>query len=490
MADVQQKMARGIIWMVAARLMDRSIGVVSTLILARLLVPGDFGLVAMATAIGGVLDLLGAFSFELALIQNQRADRVEYDTVWTFNVLFGVFCTVALVALAWPAAAFYSEPRLAAVMCALALAYLIGGLSNVGVVNFRKDLNFRDEFRLLFLRRIVTFAATVGGALWFHSYWALVTGIIVGRIVGVIASFRMSDYRPKLSLSASRELFHFSKWLFLNNTFQFLQGNGCNFIIAKLYGATGVGIFSVAYEISNLPSTELVAPINRATFPGFSKMAEPALISASYLKLMGMIGLMILPVGVGIAAVADPLVRAVLGEKWLDAVPLIQLLAIYGAVTATQTNNSVVWMVMGRTREVTLMTAFFLLILGPGLYFFLGRYGVIGAGYAYLLAHIPTVPVAMRLTRGMLGFRWRDLWAVLWRPVLAVVLMYACVRGFDLHLAAHNPWVRLFVESAFGAVVYVATSLVLWLAAGRPQGAESFCLGKVSARLKLGGQHG
>ncbi|GAB3267138.1 lipopolysaccharide biosynthesis protein [Chitinimonas naiadis] len=485
MGDVQQKMARGIVWMVAARLMDRSIGVISTLILARLLVPGDFGLVAMATAIGGVLDLLGAFSFELALIQNQRAGRAEYDTVWTFNVLFGVFCGLALVGLAWPAAAFYHEPRLAAVMCALALAYLAGGLANVGVVNFRKELNFRDEFKLIFLRRVVTFVATIGGALWFQSYWALVAGIIVGRVVGVIASFQMSDYRPRLSLAAARELFHFSKWLFLNNTFQFLQTNGCNFIIAKLYGATGVGIFSVAYEISNLPSTELVAPINRATFPGFSKMENAEAISASYLQLMGMIGLLILPVGLGIAAVAGPLVEALLGAKWIDAVPLIQLLAIYGAITATQTNNSVVWMVMGRTREVTAMTALFLLILGPSLYFFLGRYGIIGAGYAYLISHAPTVPVAMQMTKRMLGFRWSALISVLWRPLVAVSAMYFCVRAFDMALPHYGAWGRLLIESALGALLYIGLALGLWQLAGKPAGAESFCLNKLMAHRLL-----
>src|SRR5665213_554253 len=125
MSSINQRMASGIVWMVAARLMDRSIGMVSTLILARLLVPGDFGLVAMATAIGGLLDLLGAFSFDLALIQNANAERRHYDTVWTFNAIFGVFCGLALVFLAIPAAMFYHEPRLTRVMYVLSISYFI-----------------------------------------------------------------------------------------------------------------------------------------------------------------------------------------------------------------------------------------------------------------------------------------------------------------------------------------------------------------------------
>src|SRR5687767_1543898 len=140
MATIQSKMTTGIAWMVTARLADRGIGLISTLILARLLVPDDFGLVAMATAIGGILDLLGAFSFDLALIQKKDAGKNHYDTVWTFTVLFGLVCAIALVGLAIPAAIFYREPRLEAVMYALAVLYLVGGFSNVGVVDFRKEL--------------------------------------------------------------------------------------------------------------------------------------------------------------------------------------------------------------------------------------------------------------------------------------------------------------------------------------------------------------
>src|SRR5437899_3290473 len=112
MTSINQKMARGIVWMVGARLMDRLIGVLSTLVLARLLVPDDFGLVAMATAILGILELLGAFNFDLALIQRNEPGREHYDTVWTFNVLFGLLCGAALVLLAIPASTFYREPRL------------------------------------------------------------------------------------------------------------------------------------------------------------------------------------------------------------------------------------------------------------------------------------------------------------------------------------------------------------------------------------------
>jgi len=481
MTAINQRMGVGIIWMITARLTDRAIGMVSTLLLARMLVPSDFGLVAMATAIGGMLDVFGAFSFDLALIQKRDADRSHYDTVWTLNVIFSVFCGIAMLALALPAARFYHEPRLSAVMCVLALIYGMNALNNVGVVNFRKELQFRQEFIFIFARRVVTFAITIGSAVMLHSYWALLMGMCVGRAVSVWMSYHMNAYRPRLSLAAWRELFHFSKWMLLNNGLGFLRHDGCTFFIGRSFGAAGLGVYSVSYEISNLPSTELVAPINRVTFSGFSQMADAQLIAASYFRLMGIITLLILPVGIGIAAVSEPLVRAMLGERWLDGVPLIAILAISGAINATQTNNSSVWLALGRPHEVAIVQTCYLAILFPALYFFMGHYGVVGAGYAYLTAQLVDVVLEMSATKRLLHFAWSEVARTVWRPIVGVAVMYLAVGRFDPLVAALAPLARLLLDSGAGALAYVATVVSLWWLSARPNSAERFCL----QRLKM-----
>src|SRR5262249_45457483 len=137
LATIVARMARGAAWMVAARFVDRSIGVVSTVVLARLLLPADFGLVAMAMSIIAALALLGAFNFDLALIQHPSSERRHFDTVWTLDLGVAVVSALTLLILAAPAASFYREPRLSWVMVALAAGALIGGLQNVGVVTFR-----------------------------------------------------------------------------------------------------------------------------------------------------------------------------------------------------------------------------------------------------------------------------------------------------------------------------------------------------------------
>jgi O-antigen/teichoic acid export membrane protein len=302
----------------------------------------------------------------------------------------------------------------------------------------------------------------------------------VGRAVSLVMSYTMSSYRPRFSLAASAELFGFSKWLLINNILFFLLHRGCTFVIARLSGAAALGIYTISYEISSLPSTELVAPINRVMFPGFSKMRDVDQISQAFLKLFGLVMLTILPIGIGIAAVADPLVATVLGEKWLAAIPVIQLLAIHGAIGATQGNNGVVWLALGHPRVTTVVAVLFLVVLFPALYFFMNAYGVIGVGLAYILAHIVTVPYSMVVSKRMLNFSWPSFFGTVWRPTLAVVAMYGAVYYLDALLVGQPSLLRLLVDSLAGALVYAAVVLVTWRAAGCPEGAEQFVLEKAA----------
>ena len=236
MPELRQRTATGATWMLGFKLVDRGIGVVSILILARLLVPADFGLVAVATAIVGIIALLAQFSFDTALIQDQRAGRDSYDTAWTISLAFGLMIALVLLALARPIAIFYEEPRLEAVMYFLALGSVFEGCQNIGVVAFRKDLQFHKEFIFLAGRKMVGFLVTVPLAFLWRDHWALVAGIVASKGATLIMSFVMHPYRPRLSLAAWRKLFHFSKWLMINNVIFTIRDRLADFIIAKTAG--------------------------------------------------------------------------------------------------------------------------------------------------------------------------------------------------------------------------------------------------------------
>ena len=170
-------MAKGAAWMVLFKLSERLIGVVSTLILARLLIPDDFGLVAMAISMLAVLELVTSFNFDISLIQNQNAERYHYDTAWTCNLLLGLGEALAMMALALPAASFYGEPRVAGIMFALAAYTAVRGFANIGVVAFQKDLDLHKEFRFGITKKLFAFTVTVTLAFYLRNYWALMAGM-------------------------------------------------------------------------------------------------------------------------------------------------------------------------------------------------------------------------------------------------------------------------------------------------------------------------
>ena len=198
MRELNKKMARGAVWMALLRFTVRSIGLISTMILARLLVPADFGLVAMATSIMAFLELATAFRFDIPLIQNQNAEDRHFDTAWTLNALFGVGLTVLLLILAYPAAEFFREDRLFAVINVLAFGFLITGFENIGVVNFRKQLDFRKDFVLLLAKKLVGFCVTIPLAFALRSYWALVAGIVVGNAIGVAITYGNTSIQTEI----------------------------------------------------------------------------------------------------------------------------------------------------------------------------------------------------------------------------------------------------------------------------------------------------
>lgn len=481
-------MASGAVWMVLFKLIERSLGVISTLILVRLLAPTDFGLVAMAMSFIAMAELLTSFGFDVTLIQNQGATAQQYHTAWTCNALFGLLIFLLMLAAAAPAAAFYAEPAVFWVLCCLALGPLISGCENIGIVAFRKELRFKNEFAFQITRKLVGFAVTVPLAFWLKSYWALVAGMLASRLSGTIISYYAHPFRPRFSLSGAASLFSFSKWLLLNNALTFLKVRTADFFVGRMHGATTLGLYNVAYEVANLPTSELGAPINRALLPGFSQIEQDhEQLRSAYVNAMGMLALFALPAAAGIYCVAEYLVPVVLGEKWLAAVPLIQILGVFGAIELFHSSICTVLIARGFPAAVAKSQVCFVLILVILLFLLVGRYGAQGAAFAIVGASILSTPaflLAVRIhTRINLGAFAR----AVFRPLLASLIMALVLRWA---MPAYAPtmtlteatW-RLLVMVMIGASAYVFAVALLWLAAGRPHSVERHVLNNARAML-------
>lgn len=486
--SVQRSMAKGIVWMVMLRLVDRSLGLVSTMVLARLLVPEDFGLIAMAMAVIAMLELMSLFGFDMALIQRQQVGRAHYDTAWTFNLLFGIFSWAMLNLLAGPAAEFWREPRLEAVLNMLAFIPLIRGFENIGIVAFRKELQFHKEFRLNLLKRVSGVSVTVGLAWYYRDYHALIVGTLFQYSLGVVLSYILHPYRPRPCLSAWHDLMGFSKWLVLNNVMLFFRQRSPDMILGRIAGTAPLGQFTVAYEIANLPSTELLAPINRAIYPGYSKMSSDlAQLREGFINIAGLMALVVLPASIGLSAVADLLVPLMLGDKWLAAIPLIQILALAGAIQPFVSHVVPIFMALNKVHITSVFTLATLLLLVASSYWLASLEGATGVAKALLLTWALTVPAFLLYSLKELGLSVAEYGRAVWRQVVAAAVMYAAVRMFVSGMGIATDVVTLLLELLaavlLGAIVFVAIELGLWWMLGRPDGVESLVLSKVLPRI-------
>jgi O-antigen/teichoic acid export membrane protein len=484
MSSLERKVVSGIGWMVLVKLGQRGLGAISTIILARVLVPEDFGLVAMAMSVIAMIELLRAFNFDTVLIQKQNATRSDYDTIWTLNLLFSVVVAGVIVGAAAPAADYYGDPRLEPIIQALALTSLLAGFENVGAVAFQKELQFNKEFSFLLGKKLIGFAVTIPLAVIYESYWALIAGVIATNAGGIVLSYAMQPYRPRPCLRAASELLHFSKWLFFNNFLFFVRNRGVDFIVGKLAGAHALGVLALSYEVSSIPTTELVQAVNRAVFPGYAKLsAEIRALRENYFKTVSSIAILVFPAGVGVAVTADLIVPVLLGWKWLDAIPVIQLFAVYGILTSLQTNGGYVYLALGRPGMVSALQSLSLCILLPLLVWLTSEHGLLGAAWGQFIAAAIMAPINYFFILRILESGPGALLKAFWRPALAATAMAAACAALSSLLPTTQETALLAVRLAIlvggGALVYWAALLMLWRLAGMPAGPESAVLARL-----------
>jgi O-antigen/teichoic acid export membrane protein len=472
--------------MVGARFIDRGIGLISTVILARVLTPADFGLVAMAMSVIALIELVTAFGFEVPLLRMAQPARAHYDTVWTLNLLFGLGCAAAIALAAWPAAAFYGDRRLVGVLLVLAAGWAIAGTANVGVVDFRRNLDFGREFRLMLAGRLVAVSVTIPAALAYESYWALVAGSTAGRVANVVFSYAWHPYRPRLGLGASRELFSFSVWILVEKIAAFGNSRIADFVLGRLFGPAEVGAYRLAEELAYLPGSELVSPLNRAFLPGASRMTEAGRpIGEVVGQTTSIIALVLVPACIGMAAVAGPMVGALLGAQWGRAVPVLEVLAFNTLLVALWSTLQTALLAAGRPKIPGLLACLRLAVFLPALFLLAPSQAAVGVAIAILISSTSAFAVGLAVALPALSIPLVQYLRSLWRPVAASAVMYWVVRQmlvrFDPSAASLRALDDLLAGVAAGALTYVAIVALLFLAAGRPDGAERLIVSRLAA---------
>ena len=482
--------AHGFAWVFVWRMATRIMGMGSTLILVRVLAPAEFGIVAIAMSVITSIDQFSQIGVEEALVRIAAPDRRTYDTAFTMIVLRCTAVAVIAAGAAWPMALFFNEPRLAPIMLAIAGVTMISGFENIGVQDFRRDMQFDQEFAFQAVPRLAGIIVTIVAALVWRDYWALIIGTGVTRVFRVAMSYVIHPMRPRFSLAAWRDLIGFSLWTWAICVARVLRDQPAMFIIAQSLGSARVGMLSVSSEIALLPVSEIVLPMGRAMFSAFALARRSGEdVEAIFRRLVGVTFVLTLPASVGLALVAGPVVQLMLGPNWMETVPLLQVMALGSTISvlghACHANFDAFGMLKHDFSVIVLgAVARFVLVAALVPWFGLMG-GVIGLALSLTLESL----VYLVIKWWSLPFAPNVLVAVVVRPVLATLGMAIIVSRLSVSSTsgtAHfgNVLLHLGLETFIGVVSYTSLLLTLWWLAKCPAGAEADILSIIRSRRR------
>ena len=491
LSTIRRGVVTGASFMVLLRLSFRLVGIVSTLVLVRLLSPSDFGLFGLVTGASAVLDTLSQLSLQLALLRMPAPTKAHFDTAWTLGIL-RAFLFAAMLAISAPFLSnFVHDGRLPPIVLALSAIIFLQSFENIALVEYQREFRYDRLFLYQLTGKLSGFVIGLAAAFLLRNYWALVLGTAAARLCNLPLGYALRPFRPRFDLSEWKLFFHFSKWLMVTNTLWVVDGSLIMFVLGRITGPSGIGLYQIANQVGSLPASEIGAPIRDPAAAGYARASNaPDLMRQSFLENLALLVAIVMPLSLGIAIMAAPITQLFLGAKWAAATPLVAYCAIFALFDAVAHFPGALYIVLDRQKSLVMVLAVTLAIRIPAVILG-GRLGGINGVMAALTASaFVNMFVWTGCVPAVIALRFADILRVIWRSILASGVMVLAV-GLMMTLLPVSPhfpaFVRFVTISLTGGVILILVQFALWMASGRPQSPESMMLGlatKILHRVK------
>lgn len=484
-ASIGEQVVSSTLWMGSWRWSARLIGFFTTIVLARLLIPEDFGIVATAGIIVALFTTMIDLGTDSYLIRHRDPDRDDYDTAWTLRLLIMSVASLAVFLAAGPGADFFGDQRLVDVVRLLAVVGWLVGFTNIGLTMYRRELQFRKIAVIGITQRVLATTVTISLAFWLQNYWAIVIGDVVFILTGLLLSYTRHSYRPRFSLSRIGQQWEFSKWIVIRNFGSMLRSQGDGLIIAKFFGVETMGLFSMGARFAALPTKQLVAPVTAPVLSGLAKKQDNHdEFVASMLKVLCAMAFFMFPLATLFALLDEALVKAILGQRWIEVIPLIAPLT-FSAMLGMLINPAVTALtVKGRVKLLAGLNWFTAVFVLLALLLVAQWRDIEILVWARVLLAVIILGVFSHYTSTVLKVTWAALFAALYRPALASIVMALVLHALGGIL--DNAWILIASGLVVGGVSYLLAAGLLWLMAGSPDSGEALLvrkLFKIAARI-------
>ena len=456
----------GFAWSLGGSVLLQVLRIVFAVAMARFLTPHEYGLAGMALVFSALVLAFSDLSLGIGLVQRREITEDDRSTVFWTSVVVGVALTAGGVALSGPLASFYGEPDVQPLFAVLSLSFVIGSLGATHAALLQREMNFKATSIRLTASTFLGGGTGVALAAAGFGAWAFIAQALVIAVVSTTLLWHAQPWRPRMVFSTGslRDLGSFGIRVFGVRVLDYVRTNGDKLLVGRVLGTSPLGVYTVAFNIQLLPFTRFVVAVQNTLLPALSRIQdEPARLAAVFLRVSRVIAALLLPTLAGVVVVAPDLVAVVLGSRWTEVAPLIQIMAAGVAVLSVTTLGFQVLTALNRTStmlrfsitEVSLLVA----AVAVGL-----EWGLTGVAVAYAVVHLPTRTWLAWLTTRALGISFVGYLRSLAGVAQATLPMLAAVAGtrFVLVDAGTPAWVRLVVTVAVGIAVYAP--LCLWRA--------------------------
>lgn len=460
--EIARKAAHGVAWSLLAQGLTKGFALLTLSILAHLLMKDDFGLVAAAVVAVNYLAIFKDLGLGLALIQ-QRGDIEEAaNTVFTLNLAMGFVLTITAFAFAPFVATYFGEPQLKPVLRWLGISFLINGVGAVHIVRLKRELDFRRKLIPDMGNAIVKGVASIIMALSGLGVWSLVYGQLAGAVVSVIIVWIILPWRPRISFNhtLAGSLLKYGGAIMGLDTIGVVSSNLTSIIVGKVCGMALLGVYTLAYRLPEVLLVGNLWVVAGVAFPAFSMMQNrPKEMYKGFLATVRLVGLIALPLCLGMLIAADPMIRVFFGQQWLEAIPILRILAICAWIQSIGFHVGDIYKAIGRP-DILLKLSLLYLVIELAALLIGSRYGLLGIATGHLVATIILKYVYLKVATRLIDITFADILDEL-KPALKSGFVLAILAVAALQLTTvMSPVIRLMVAVVFGAAGYLA---ILWI---------------------------
>lgn len=329
MASLKEKTVKGFVWSSIDRFSGQAIQFVFSILIARLLTPEDYGVIAMLGVFLAVSQTFIDSGFGTALIRKIDRTEVDFSTVFYFNIIVAIVLYLILFFLAPVIAGFYHTPLLEPVTKVISLSLIISSLSGIHNSKLSIAIDFKTKAKASILSALITGLVGLWMAYAGYGVWALVVQNLCLRVIWTFMMWIFVKWRPQLVFSweSFKELFSFGSKLLASGLLDTIYNNLYTIVIGKVFSPTVLGVYSKANSLAQFPSFNITSVVQTVSFPVLSTIQnEEERLADVYKRLLKLSAFIVFPLMVGLSAVADPFIRIILTDKWVETIPILQII--------------------------------------------------------------------------------------------------------------------------------------------------------------------